>query len=768
MYESLGERFILRGRKRKILEYILICAVSFLLCGVGFYGEIAPLGVCFQGCFAGKRRMFFSFLGVVIGSCIWGYSPVKYIAVSLIVVIVNEAFMHLTDIGSYSYAVCGVTGAMGVIGLVSLISPENDMAGLLYVAELVICILLSVLMFGVAGGKSVAEKQGGRLISAVLICSFCASVIPSIKVNETVISFSHAVVSALSVYAALKAGVFGGVIVGLVSGITLDLSGSGVPVWCFSLALGGIAAGFSLGKKVVIRVLLFFLLASCARLITFGNSAFWVGTFELFLGSLSVLFVPQRFLAYVNAAAEEDADDFCIKYSQKYISEQILGISDAYGAMAQVYSDGTEKVYIGKKGLNIYEGACRSVCASCESKADCWEERSEVTKHALEKALTAISARGNADVDDFGEEFSCIKPDEFCDAVTEGLRKERLEMLDRGEKLAEDARLRRQYNTISEILESSAESFVNDIVYDRESGRAVKKLISGYGVDVNAVVYRDARRIMHVEISGQGLDILMEHTDILTKRVNNVLGCCFELPVQTEGKDCSCITFKECSKNDFSVGASAEKRSGENISGDAATYFRDKEGNMFVVLCDGMGSGETAHKRAEEIMRLCESFLRIGVSPISAAELVTATLEHQDRGAGGVTLDIARIDPYTSILTSVKYGAAPTYIRHRTADGRYSLSKICAGGPGGELYGIADAEVELSEGDTILMASDGAENGNYLEKSLVGVMTDDPSDLCDILMHMLPREASDDRTLIAVNYFAANEKFSKKERYSRV
>ena len=54
----------------------------------------------------------------------------------------------------------------------------------------------------------------------------------------------------------------------------------------------------------------------------------------------------------------------------------------------------------------------------------------------------------------------------------------------------------------------------------------------------------------------------------------------------------------------------------------------------------------------------------------------------------------------------------------------------------------------------MLIASDGADWSNRLEKALVGVMTDDPSDLCDILMHMLPRDAADDRTLIAVNFYS--------------
>ena len=65
MLEILREKFTLSGGKKKAAEYLLIFAMSFLLCGVDFYGELAPIGLCFQGCFAGRRRMFFAFLGVM-------------------------------------------------------------------------------------------------------------------------------------------------------------------------------------------------------------------------------------------------------------------------------------------------------------------------------------------------------------------------------------------------------------------------------------------------------------------------------------------------------------------------------------------------------------------------------------------------------------------------------------------------------------------------------------------------------------------------------
>ena len=768
MLEILKEKFILRGVKRKIAECILVFAVSFVLSGVDFYCELAPVGVCFQGCFAGRRRMFFSFLGVVLGACVWGYAPLKYIAVSLIIVVLNEAFMHIADIGNFTCSVIGVSGAMGLIGVISLISPESENAGLLYVAELVICIMLSLLLFGVAGGKSMTEKQGGKTVSLILVCAFCASLVPAFSVGRTEISLAEIIISGLTLFAAIKTGIFGGVIVGLVSGLALDLSGVGVPLWCFSLAVGGVGAGFSIGKKPAVRALFFFLLSSGARLLALGSSNYIVGVGEILLGTLPVFFFPSMYFDESNRGDDADECDILLLNSKKHMADLLLGMSDAYSAMANFASDGEAKVPHKKIGLSLYEDACKSVCSLCEHKNFCWEDRAKITREALESALPKINSRGNARCSDFGEDFSCVRGEAFCQSVTNSLRRQRLDMLDRGEKLTEDFRMHRQYRSISDILEDSVDVLVNDTVFDRDSGRAVKKLIAGYGVEANVIVFKDSRGVLHVEISGEELNVLTEHSQHITRGISSALGCVFEAPIQTEGKDYSCITFKESSKFDFTVGATAEKRQGEGISGDSATYFRDNEGNMLVVLCDGMGSGEKAHKHAEEIMHLCESFLRIGVSPRNTAEIIAASLEQKDRGAGGVTMDIMRIDPYTSVLTSVKYGAAPTYVRHRTADGRYSLSKICAGGGGGELYGVAEVEIELQEGDLILMASDGAENGNNIEKNLVGIMTDDPGDLCEILMHMLPRDAADDRTLIAASFYAKSDVYVKRKNLIRV
>ncbi len=757
MLKRVTEKLSALKERKTLLRYFGIFAVSVLLCGVKLFGSVAPVGVCYQGSFSGRRRMAVSFLGVVAGSCVFGISPVKYIAASLIVLIMNEAFMNIANIRNRIYSAMSVTGAVGLIGLITLISPNDEKAGLLYIAELCVCVMLSVLFSRKKTPLQTSGKRGGTSLSLLITLALVLSVIPDFGGEVFSFSVGRVFVSALTLIAASRAGIYGGVVVGLVGGLVFDLSGSSVPVWSYTLALGGLGAGVVVKKKRFAAPLVFLAMGAGARLMAFRDVMYFSGAAEILVGCLIACMVPERFKKALFDTGEDNGSERCLQQIRNRIAAKLAGMSEAYEAMADTYSEDRREnsACTGEKGrFGIFEKACADVCAFCEMKNHCWCENAGAMRSALENSLESIMARGRASASDFGEGFDCARIEDFCDGITETLKEKRREMISNGTRYDEDMRVRRQYRTISEILDGSAEEIGEEPQYERGTGMAVKRLIASYGAEGDVLVYRDARGVLRVEICAEDITALSARPEELTEEISEAAGCLLELPVQTVGKEYSCLSFKERARFDCSVGATAEKRNGESVSGDCGTYFKNEDGSMFIILCDGMGSGEMAHEHAKSVMKLCESFLRAGVPPLNSAEIVSSSLEQHDRGAGAATLDITVIDPYSSVLTSVKYGAAPTYIRHRTADGRYSLSKICAGGGGGELYAVAEASTELKDGDMVIMVSDGAETGVSLEKAIVGVMTDDPIDLCDILMRMLPGGAADDRTVIAVNYFA--------------
>ena len=64
------------------------------------------------------------------------------------------------------------------------------------------------------------------------------------------------------------------------------------------------------------------------------------------------------------------------------------------------------------------------------------------------------------------------------------------------------------------------------------------------------------------------------------------------------------------------AGVAAQRKGGETVSGDAGTYFKRPDGMLYVLLCDGMGSGPEANRESTLAVRLLEQFLQAGSPPV--------------------------------------------------------------------------------------------------------------------------------------------------------
>ena len=113
------------------------------------------------------------------------------------------------------------------------------------------------------------------------------------------------------------------------------------------------------------------------------------------------------------------------------------------------------------------------------------------------------------------------------------------------------------------------------------------------------------------------------------------------------------------------AGVAARKKDGETVSGDVGTYFKGPDGSLYVLLCDGMGSGPAANRESALAVRLLEQFLKAGVETEHALVTVSSALALRGEEAGGfTTVDLLQVDLFTGRGAVYKLGAAPTYVRH--------------------------------------------------------------------------------------------------------
>ena len=199
------------------------------------------------------------------------------------------------------------------------------------------------------------------------------------------------------------------------------------------------------------------------------------------------------------------------------------------------------------------------------------------------------------------------------------------------------------------------------------------------------------------------------------------------------------------------AGVAAGKRPGQEVSGDAGGWFRDDSGVLWVVLCDGMGSGADAARDSRFAYRLLEQFLSAGIGPEVALATVASALGLRWECTGGfTTIDLLELDLKNGEGAVYKLGAGPTYLRRDGVVSRLTSSTLPAGLQQGA--GPDVSRFRLRPGDLAVLVSDGVTDGtgdDWVREQIRSFRGDSPKDLAGALLcHDQP--ASDDRTAIVL------------------
>lgn len=159
----------------------------------------------------------------------------------------------------------------------------------------------------------------------------------------------------------------------------------------------------------------------------------------------------------------------------------------------------------------------------------------------------------------------------------------------------------------------------------------------------------------------------------------------------------------------------SQPKNGNISCGDTVVHFK-KDSSYFVILCDGMGSGDGAKSQSRLTANLFEEFLKAGFEKESAISMINSALALRADRESFSTADILEIDLERGIAQFLKIGSAQSLIK--TKDGIEVISSKSL--PVGILEQV-DAVPEsrcVAPGDLILMISDGVgEAGSGIMKN---------------------------------------------------
>ena len=228
--------------------------------------------------------------------------------------------------------------------------------------------------------------------------------------------------------------------------------------------------------------------------------------------------------------------------------------------------------------------------------------------------------------------------------------------------------------------------------------------------------------------------------------------------------------FREDTRLKAITGLARIAKSGEQVSGDNYSFLElQGQGELLMVLTDGMGSGEIAYRDSGNLIESLEYLMEAGFEKKSAFRLLNTLFVINYEGESFATLDMTAINLHTGQCEIMKNGAATTFVKHRD---RVETIVSSALPVGVDMEAEPDVTtVELEDGDMVIMVSDGVLDGFYERNMMDGSQDDmstfieelacqNPNDVANqILRNALARstrEATDDMSVLVAGIWNKN------------
>lgn len=530
----------------------------------------------------------------------------------------------------------------------------------------------------------------------------------------------------------------------------LEVLLTGLAAWAFRGALAPMSRRkgdrpSAAARRVGPLALVCACLAAIAPLNLFGIPMLGVAAVG---GCVLCLRAPERFLSWLGGHPEQGtaADP----RAQRVVRQKLEQTADAFRTLYDSLRSAFRPPDNDNDVSAVFDRAAGRQCRGCTLRDRCWKTDYNTTFNALNDATPAMVERGRAEPADFPRHFSdrCIHFPAFVAAVNEELTALFYRRQYNARIRESRAAVCRQYAQLSDLLGDAAAELSRELTPDPIGDRRLRQRLRELQLDVRSCVYRDGRGLLRVEAEGPDCPALARPSRL--KDLSAVLGV--PLRVELEGEDALSLLQQEPLM--AVAGVAARKKTGETVSGDAGTYFKRHDGKLYLLLCDGMGSGPDANRESTLAVRLLEQLLQAGVEAKRALTTLSSALALRGEETGGfTTVDLLQLDLFTGEGELFKLGAAPTYIKKGGNVQRLSGKSLPAGLAEGETAALDQFPLRLSPGDCVLMISDGVCPGpedGWLRERFAQFDGASPKDLARELVTRDWKDATDDRTALVV------------------
>ncbi len=523
---------------------------------------------------------------------------------------------------------------------------------------------------------------------------------------------------------------------------------------------------------------------------TFGIIAgFWLGAlsvtvfsggislFELVMTLLAVtglyLIVPEswerglRHLYETNRTLEEEKMEPLHRIRSKAIT-RIRQFASMFRHMGMIFRHSTPELPGGRE--TVVEQSMRNVmernCQQCSQYNQCWEQYFPQTVELIGDMIDHAGKKPEMVLPELATEWAshCIKVESVWNTLNLTIQHwEQEQGLIR--QIGDSRNLAaRQLYGVSEIMDQMAGQLYHERLDETGKLDQIQRSIQEAGIRL--------RKMQLISLSKGDVQIVIEHTyPAENDPCRTILAPVFSSILQ----DNICIAAEKCLDSNgilrevlfcsvkqfqLETGVSALAKRGAAFSGDSHLTMDYGDGLMAVAISDGMGNGQRAFQESSAALDVLKHLLQSGLDQKMAVRSVNSVLMLRSDDEMYATLDLACFDLNCGIVTILKNGSAPGFIKRGSELITISSTNLPLG-----IVPEIDVDVirfQLIPGDLFILMSDGADDAlgwmidkdRYLRRLMAELPSEDPQQTAEWLMERIVgrdhRLVRDDITVVVV------------------
>lgn len=393
--------------------------------------------------------------------------------------------------------------------------------------------------------------------------------------------------------------------------------------------------------------------------------------------------------------------------------QRLAGLSDSFDKLAGSFSEFTsEKKELDNEDLNqIFEDISEVICSKCKNSEICWDKHFENSYQSAHELLNYGKVNGAVKIElvNNGLTGRCAHLEDYVRELNRGLSIAKMR-LSWHNRLAESrVAVAGQFGEVARIVDEFSNKLCDMGKVVDIKKRQIYSILRVHRIKATRIVLfekenRGLQLHFRAKCTGGRCVTTKEAAILLSMALNcrmvprddtrNVIGREYADYVLCEDTNFQALTGV----------ARAAKVRGE-ISGDNFSILYPDNGDLIMLLSDGMGSGSAAYKESEMVLELMEQLLEAGFREESAVKMINSALVMRSEQSMFSTMDVCVVNLCTGICDFVKVGAASTFIKRDGLVEVISSATLPVG-----MLSQADYETKskkLYDGDYIIMVSDG-------------------------------------------------------------